>query len=203
MRFIYATIAAALVQTAASSAVPAVIEARVAPALLERRVIPSTNDCIEYGKLGVGHYDGPGGNFSAACAQLSFGCTALNGTSLWSHPLCVAAATCQGTRSVIILNQCQNHNVAHAAAIPNLAAAIYGSIVGSCSATGCPITQQNYIDFIYGQMSAVNVTQWPDLNSVVLAQWWKPITTWTATGNSIPYSNFNDWLHYSETDVDQ
>ncbi|KAJ7152018.1 hypothetical protein C8R46DRAFT_1197764 [Mycena filopes] len=189
MRFIYTALAAALAHTAASSAVPGT------------RVVPNPVDCIEYGKY-IGIHDGTGTEYSVACSQLTFGCLKENGTSIWSHPLCVAAATCQGTRGVIILNQCQNHNVAHASAIPNLAAAIYGNIVGSCSATGCPITQQNYIDFVYGQMSAVNVTQWPDLNSVVLAQWWKPITAWTATGNSIPYSNFNDWLHYSETDVD-
>jgi hypothetical protein len=40
-------------------------------------------------------------------------------------------------------------------------AQIYTNIVGSCAPSGCPITQQNYIDFIYGAMSAANVTQWP------------------------------------------
>ena len=28
-----------------------------------------------------------------------------------------------------------------------------------------------------------------------------PIFTWTATGTTIPYTNFNDWLHYAPDDV--
>jgi hypothetical protein len=32
--------------------------------------------------------------------------------------------------------------------------------VGSC-APACPITQQNYIDFVYGAMTAAEVTTWP------------------------------------------
>jgi hypothetical protein len=32
--------------------------------------------------------------------------------------------------------------------------------VGSC-APACPITQQNYIDFVYGAMTAAGVTSWP------------------------------------------
>ncbi|KAJ7155130.1 hypothetical protein C8R46DRAFT_1296364 [Mycena filopes] len=197
MRFIYTALAAALVHTAASSAVPAVLEARAVPATLDARVVPNPIDCIEYGKY-IGIHDGTNSEYSVACGQLTSGCLKENGTSIWSHPLCVAAATCQGTGSVIILNQCQNNNVQHAAGIPNLAAAIYGTMVGSCSSTGCPITQQNYIDFVYSQMSAAGVSQWPDV-SIVINDWWKPITAWTATGDSIPYSNFNDWLHYSES----
>lgn len=27
--------------------------------------------------------------------------------------------------------------------------------------------------------------------------YWSYITKWTATGDSIPYTNFNDWLFYS------
>ncbi|KAJ7637321.1 hypothetical protein DFH06DRAFT_1099860 [Mycena polygramma] len=124
-------------------------------------------------------------------------CVNENGTSIWSHAACVAAATCQGTSGVITLNQCQNPNVLPASGIPNWSAAIYGSIVGDCASSGCPITQKNYIDFVYGQMTAANVTNdYPAVEDVI-SQWWDPITAWTATGDSIPYSNFNDWLHYS------
>ncbi|KAJ7307640.1 hypothetical protein DFH08DRAFT_918482 [Mycena albidolilacea] len=132
-------------------------------------------------------------------AASTFACLKENGTSIWSHQACVAAATCQGTLSVITLNQCQNPNVLTASAIPNLSFAIYTNIVGSCASSGCPITQQNYIDFIYGAMSAANVTQWPSSVNDVINQWWKPILSWTATGNSIPYTNFNDWLHFSSS----
>ncbi|KAJ7020356.1 hypothetical protein C8F04DRAFT_1403667 [Mycena alexandri] len=133
--------------------------------------------------------------------QETLACLKLNGTSIWSHAECVAAATCQGTRGVVINSQCNNHNVAHIASIPNLSGAVYATIVGSAAAAAnAPITQQNYIDFVFGQMSAASVTQWPTADYVV-SNWWTPITTWAATGNSVPYSNFNDWLHYSETDT--
>ncbi|KAJ6563801.1 hypothetical protein B0H19DRAFT_942478, partial [Mycena capillaripes] len=60
----------------------------------------------------------------------------------------------------------------------------------------CPITQQNYIDFVYGQMTAAGVTNWP-ASADVVSQWWDPIVQWTATEATIPYQNFDDWLHYS------
>ncbi|KAJ6536886.1 hypothetical protein B0H19DRAFT_1240725 [Mycena capillaripes] len=61
----------------------------------------------------------------------------------------------------IILTKCQNHNVlVVASAIPNLAGEIWANMVGDCGSTGCPLTQQKYIDFIYGAMST-GVTDWP------------------------------------------
>lgn len=30
----------------------------------------------------------------------------------------------------------------------------------------------------------------------VVNDWWTPILDWTATGTTIPYTNFDDWLHY-------
>ncbi|KAF8172245.1 hypothetical protein K438DRAFT_1612148, partial [Mycena galopus ATCC 62051] len=120
-------------------------------------------------------------------------------TSIWSHQQCVAAATCDGTYGVITINQCQNPNVLAAGDIPNLAFTIWTNIVGSCADDGCPMTQQNYIDFIYGAMSAANVTEWPSSVDDVITNWWQPMLAWTATGDSIPYSNFNDWLHWSNS----
>ncbi|KAJ7664672.1 hypothetical protein DFH06DRAFT_1392486 [Mycena polygramma] len=192
MRFIYITVATALVSMAAASALPAVLLSRAPP------YPPAQLDCIEFGKY-IGTHDNTG-TYSPACASVTEACLKENGTSIWSHAACVAAATCQGTYGVIILNQCQNPNVLPASSIPNWSAAIYGSIVGDCASFGCPITQQNYIDFVYGQMSLVNVTNaWPSSVNDVISQWWDPITAWTATGNSIPYSNFNDWLHWSSS----
>ncbi|KAJ6451225.1 hypothetical protein C8R47DRAFT_1170278 [Mycena vitilis] len=69
-------------------------------------------------------------------------------------------------------------------------------MVGDCSSSNCPITQQNYVDFVFSQMSAVGVTNWPSVDDVV-NNWWNPILTWAAAGDNIPYSNFNDWLHFS------
>ncbi|KAJ7930909.1 hypothetical protein B0H13DRAFT_1466943, partial [Mycena leptocephala] len=61
----------------------------------------------------------------------------------------------------------------------------------------CPITQQNYIDFVYGAMTAAGVTTWP--SAEVVSAWWDPIVQWTATGATVPYANFNDWLHFSNS----
>ncbi|KAJ7835088.1 hypothetical protein B0H14DRAFT_3461573 [Mycena olivaceomarginata] len=153
-----------------------------------------TGDCPPYGDQ-IGTYDGTS-NYSEACADITNACLAADGTSIWSHAACVAAATCQGcTASVIALNQCQNPAVLPAASIPNLSSTVYASIVGSC-APSCPITQQNYVDFVYSQMTAAGVTNWP-ASADVVSQWWDPIVQWTATGATIPYQNFNDWLHYS------
>ena len=35
----------------------------------------------------------------------------------------------------------------------------------------------------------------------VVSSYIAPLMQWTATGESIPYSNFNDWLHYAPDDV--
>ncbi|KAJ7676883.1 hypothetical protein DFH06DRAFT_976191, partial [Mycena polygramma] len=157
---------------------------------------PTQVDCTEFDKY-IGIHDDTG-TFNPACASVVRACLGLNGTSIWSHAECIAAATCQG--SVITLNQCQNPNVLPASGIPNWSVTIYGTIVGDCASSGCPISQQNYIGFVYGQMSSANVTDWPSPSDVtVVSQWWDPITAWTATGESIPYSNFNDWLHWSSS----
>ena len=31
----------------------------------------------------------------------------------------------------------------------------------------------------------------------IVSSYIAPLMSWTATGDSIPYGNFNDWLHYS------
>ncbi|KAJ7742595.1 hypothetical protein B0H16DRAFT_1464041 [Mycena metata] len=193
MRFIYAAVAAALAQTPAAGLIPAAVD-------LETRVTPSVMDCEGYGKSTAFYDNSP--NYSPACADVTAACLKLNGTSIWSHAPCVAAATCQGTRSVVILNQCQNPNVLHIASIPNMSGSVYATIVGSANAAAnAPITQQNYIDFVFGQMTAAGVTQWPTADYVI-SNWWDRITSWAATGNSVPYKDFVDWPHYSETDLD-
>ncbi|KAK7018336.1 hypothetical protein R3P38DRAFT_2982272 [Favolaschia claudopus] len=160
------------------------------------RVTVDPQTCVGYEKY-IGIHDTLH-SYSPACASVTNSCLKENGTSIWSHHQCVAAAACQGTTSVITLNQCQNPNVHTSGSIPNLSGSIYANIVGSCASSGCPITQQNFIDFVYGAMSTANVTQWPSSVDDVLA-WWKPILDWTKTGDTIPYTNFNDWLHWSNS----
>ncbi|KAJ6614200.1 hypothetical protein B0H10DRAFT_2221510 [Mycena sp. CBHHK59/15] len=152
----------------------------------QARVTPNPNDCSTFGK-DSGDYNGQN---NPACETGVAKCIDQNGASIWSHQACVAAATCQGTKSLITQAQCNNHNVAEATAILNLSYAvsrarariqndpkipvnrIYTNIVGSRanSASGCPITQQNYIDFIYGATSAAGVTEWtPSWRGLTLA----------------------------------
>ncbi|KIY45267.1 hypothetical protein FISHEDRAFT_28659, partial [Fistulina hepatica ATCC 64428] len=61
---------------------------------------------------------------------------------------------------------------------------------------GCPITQQNFIDMVYGSISAFGGDSWPSSAQDVI-DIWDVILAWAATGTTIPYLNFNDWLHYS------
>ena len=44
-----------------------------------------------------------------------------------------------------------------------LASQLYATIVGDCAwePNGCPITQQNYIDFIYATLSEIGSGDWP------------------------------------------
>ncbi|KAJ8516881.1 hypothetical protein ONZ45_g5860 [Pleurotus djamor] len=80
----------------------------------------------------------------------------------------------------------------------NLDYNIYATIVGTCAwdPNGCPISGQNYIDFYYGTLSLINTGSWPNDVGVVTG-FWNPIISWAATGTTIPYTNFNDWLHFS------
>ena len=40
---------------------------------------------------------------------------------------------------------------------------VYASIVGDCAwePNGCPITQQNFIDFVYSTLSDIGSADWP------------------------------------------
>ncbi|KAH8813630.1 hypothetical protein DL96DRAFT_525808 [Flagelloscypha sp. PMI_526] len=74
---------------------------------------------------------------------------------------------------------------------------IYADMVGKCAYNkpkACSITQQDFVDFIYGTLDDVCSTVWPDIKEV--NNQWSKIVKWTKTGTSIPYSNFDDYLHY-------
>ncbi|KAF9039671.1 hypothetical protein BDZ89DRAFT_1060816 [Hymenopellis radicata] len=138
--------------------------------------------------------------YSLACYSLESDCLkTLNATStdLWSVASCVAGATCAHS-NLLTLAQCENSAVSKADA-PHLNYDIYASIVGDCAwdEGGCPITQQNYIDFFYGTLSAIGSANWPSSADDVVTYYWDPINAWTATGETIPYTNFDDWLHYA------
>ncbi|KAJ7644905.1 hypothetical protein FB45DRAFT_1053538 [Roridomyces roridus] len=121
--------------------------------------------------------------------------------NLWGVKSCVAAATCYGVGDLITSVECQTGLSTTTTAQASLDYDnIYAPIVGSCAfaSGGCPITQQNYIDFYYGELTAINTANFPSSNTVVIA-WWDAITAWAATGATVPYLNFNDWLHFSSS----
>jgi hypothetical protein len=142
---------------------------------------------------------------ASTTAKLSFDCMSkVEGTSyIWSKTSCVAAATCESPSSIVTLARCNgtepktNPTVADQDQTPALSTNIYKNIVGSCADQGCPMTQQNYVDFVYGALSAINSTDYPDVGTVINT-WWGDMKTWTNTGDSIPYKNFNDFLHYDK-----
>ena len=35
-----------------------------------------------------------------------------------------------------------------------------------------------------------------DVNTLI-SEGWQPLLDWTKTGDSVPYTNFNDFLHYA------
>jgi len=171
----------------------------VAIAVTSRQDSP-TVECIE-AVHGEGIYQE---SYSPACVNLISNCLKeLNTTSyIWHKTSCVAAATCDGITNLISLAQnCDKEDVADAPDTPTLSYNIYANIVGECAwqEGGCPITQQNYIDFVYGALSAVNSTEWPSDVSQVISLWWDPILSWADTGDTLPYTNFDDWLHYSNS----
>ncbi|KZV71275.1 hypothetical protein PENSPDRAFT_751834 [Peniophora sp. CONT] len=84
---------------------------------------------------------------------------------------------------------------------PSLDYNVYASIVGDCAWAegGCPITEQNFIDLVYGAISDTTQGPYPDSAQQLIDDYIQPIFDWTAFDISagIPYTNFNDWLHYS------
>ncbi|KAF9013799.1 hypothetical protein BDZ89DRAFT_1142434 [Hymenopellis radicata] len=158
-----------------------------------------SNTCLANGK-NIGIYNG---QYDQGCLTLAQNClntlNSTGSTDLWSVPTCVAGLTCDGG-NLLVLAQCKNPEVSVTGA-PHLNYDIYASIVGDCAWQdgGCPITFQNYVDFLYSQLSAVGSTYWPSSVDSVKEKWWTPIADWTATGETIPYTNFDDWLHYAFT----
>ncbi|KAK7465253.1 hypothetical protein VKT23_005232 [Stygiomarasmius scandens] len=154
----------------------------------------ATNSCND-ARSKIGHYNG---DFSAACVLLVNDChRTLNNTQsidLWAQRSCVAGATCDGVDNVWVVAQCNNDAIPGQIRLANMSTSMFSQMTGGCASESCEITQQNYIDFLYGSLSAIDSTVFPDSVEQVI-NWWNAITSWTQTGDSIPFSRFNDWLH--------
>ncbi|EJF64942.1 hypothetical protein DICSQDRAFT_159903, partial [Dichomitus squalens LYAD-421 SS1] len=150
------------------------------------------------------------GNLYEEC-NWSFG-TDQDQTKLnpWNRKICVAAAVVAGLPNFhdgLICNSVGANStdipLPAYSKWPNLDYNVYADIVGECAwaSGGCPITQQNFIDLVYSAISqeTADTPVYPDSADTLIKYYLKPIFDWTAFSPDagIPYTNFNDWLHYS------
>ncbi|KAH8827292.1 hypothetical protein DL96DRAFT_1242709 [Flagelloscypha sp. PMI_526] len=147
----------------------------------------------------------PTGGFTATGTDLLRLCKSQDASQGYTNnvlaiPACVAAYTSQSVNEVALSLGCQHPDTNYnGTALPHLDFNIYAQIVGDCAwdqPQACPITQQNFIDFIYNQIQQTQGKDWPSSADVVIG-WYKYITDWTKTGDTIPYTNFDDFLHYA------
>ncbi|KAF7344100.1 Chitin synthase [Mycena venus] len=174
------------VRSSSSSPLSTSAPATVTGSLGKRAAIPACLKTVELSCL----------NLAANCIN---SVNSGNFNNLWGIQSCVAAATCYSVGDLITSVECQTGlTVTNAAQASLDYTNIYAGIVGSCAfaSGGCPITQQNFIDFYYGTLTAINTANFPSSSAVVIALW-NAITAWAATGSTVPYLNFNDWLHFS------
>ncbi|KAI5886210.1 uncharacterized protein SCHCODRAFT_02519573 [Schizophyllum commune H4-8] len=146
-------------------------------------------------------------NYEPYQGHLMDACTGDDGVvsgtgNLWGSKACVAVAVSNRKvwpQLVQGLASCGHQQIACQADQPNLDYNVYASIVGDCAwePNGCPITQQNFIDFIYSTLSDIGSADWPSDVNTLVSEGWQPLLDWTKTGDSIPYTNFNDFLHYA------
>ncbi|KAI0765473.1 hypothetical protein C8Q74DRAFT_1220210 [Fomes fomentarius] len=124
--------------------------------------------------------------------------------NLWSNKICVAAALASNVDKYVVPDtivgaaSCKNPDaIKNAQSQPNLDYNIYAQIVGDCAwqEGGCPVTQQNFIDFVYSAISDIGTNSYPSSVDVPLQSWNQELA-WTQTGETIPYTNLNDFLHY-------
>ncbi|KAJ3506174.1 hypothetical protein NLJ89_g7013 [Agrocybe chaxingu] len=137
-----------------------------------------------------------------SCTNLAANCLDSvndgNRNNLWGIRSCVLAATCYGVGDLISSVRCQTGFTITNADQGSLDYNIYAAAVGDCAWApgGCPVTQQNFIDWYYTTLSLINTSSWPSSVDVVIG-YWSAIRSWTATGDTVPYVNLNDWYHFS------
>ncbi|KZV62445.1 hypothetical protein PENSPDRAFT_758677 [Peniophora sp. CONT] len=122
----------------------------------------------------------------------------------WTRKNCVAAAIATDMEDFAAGLSCNVESggtVSPISTWPNLDYNVYASIVGDCawSKDGCPITQQNFVDLIYSSISQETSAKYPPSAQTLIDNYIKPMFDWAGftLEQGIPYTNFNDWLHYS------
>ncbi|KAG1852560.1 hypothetical protein C8R48DRAFT_724149 [Suillus tomentosus] len=128
-----------------------------------------------------------------SCVSLRNSCNAtmVDLSNFYNYTSCFLLTACFSG----MFDPAQVLNVSQAPATqPRLAESVFYAITNGNSY----MTQQNYIDAYYHQISIAPGGSYPD-NVTYVADQWSTIAAWTgfcATGN-IPYANLADWLEYS------
>lgn len=130
---------------------------------------------------------------SASCLSLRNSCnaTTVDLTNFYNYTSCFLLTACSSD----VENPAQ---VLEASRAPVTQPPLTESVFYSMSKGNSYMTQQNYIDAYYNQISITPNGTYPDDVSHIIDQWMN-IAAWTgscATGN-IPYANLADWLEYS------
>ncbi|KAI5834097.1 hypothetical protein K523DRAFT_412709 [Schizophyllum commune Tattone D] len=158
-----------------------------------------------HGWGGYIQYEPYQGNLMEACRGDD---NAINGEqgfgNLFGNKACVAVAVSSGDigpSTVQGLGSCDNQNLSCLWAQPSLDYNIYAGIVGDCAwqPDGCPITQQNFIDFIYSALSDIGSADWPSSTDTLISNGWQPLLGLTNSTDTISYNNLNLYLHGSKT----
>ncbi|KAH9896052.1 hypothetical protein C8Q73DRAFT_665065 [Cubamyces lactineus] len=133
----------------------------------------------------------------------------VGSTSFWSDNVCTAAATCAGMGTVLNAACCAG-TCRQPLDITSLDYNnVYAPIVGDCAyqTGGCPLTWQPFVDWFYNTIQGTGTNLWPESGDYVL-DWWAQIAMWTGfctgdncTDSAIPYTNLDDWFHYSSAVV--
>ncbi|KAI0819149.1 hypothetical protein BC628DRAFT_1333748 [Trametes gibbosa] len=129
----------------------------------------------------------------------------IGSTVFWSDPVCFAAATCASMGSVLdaacCAGTCRQPSDIASMDYSNL----YYSIVGQCAfqTGGCSLTWSAFVNWYYSVIQSTNTNLWPASGDDVQARW-ADMATWTGfcagtncADGAIPYTNLDDWLHYS------
>ncbi|VDB85475.1 unnamed protein product [Peniophora sp. CBMAI 1063] len=109
-------------------------------------------------------------------------------SNFWSTKTCIAAAIAMGPRTIVDFATCDKASTPDQASQPDLDESLYGEIGD--------ITPQKLLDLVYGELSAINASIWPESGDEILEDVIGPVFTW-AGESPISYERFNKWLHDS------
>ncbi|KAF5309257.1 hypothetical protein D9619_012698 [Psilocybe cf. subviscida] len=136
------------------------------------------------------------------CSQLLTICAAAPNTltNPWSSKACIFGATCFGGQRPVdgfLSALAGAKNTSSALASVN-APRVSQSVFDSISTNGQVITQQNYIDGVFGTLATTN-GPFPDASFVIND--YQRVTVWTAfcNGQGVPFKNFADYYQFSAT----